>query len=344
MPYSVHCICDEILSLFFQESPINFRALRAKFQEEALLAQTKTTRPTVAEKPKNLPPAGGHCSSVVSSLNIATENKTTVVPRVIFRNESRASGGKRSTCSPRLSPSSQPTNEDSTTKKQSFKERHMPQVLPVLCLKEHKIEPLIKRESPQKQELVKQAPQVKPKKNTLLLALKSSRVSKLSSESEEEPTYAELTTRPASAPGELPSVEKQSSEDGVSLQGDQLPATRRLSSPDVSVTPALLEMSVDSDNRIISTLERARRKFSCRHILISSKSKSLRSPDFASGERPFFLSSPRNMENTEPELPPLPPPPVGLPHLACISARPFSKVNNSARSMSQTFCNCIFLT
>ncbi|XP_051943580.1 FYN-binding protein 1 isoform X2 [Hippocampus zosterae] len=317
-----------------EESQINFKALRAKFQEEALLAQTKTTRPTVAEKPKNLPPAGGHCSSVVSSINIATENKTTVVPRVIFRNELRASGGKRSTSSPaqppQLSPSSQPINGDGRTKKQTFKERHMPQVLPVLCSKEHRFDPLIKKESPQEQELVKEVPQIKPKKNNLLLALKSSRVSKFSSESEEEPTYAELTTRPASAPGELPSVEKQTSEDGVSLQGDQLPATRRLSSPDVSVSPPLLETSVDSDNRIISTLERAKRKFSCRHILISSKSKSLRSPDFASSERPF-LSSPRNVENTEPDLPPLPPPPVGLPHLACISARPFSKVNNSAR-------------
>ncbi|XP_077360262.1 uncharacterized protein LOC144005795 isoform X2 [Festucalex cinctus] len=311
-----------------EESQISFKALRAKFQEEALLAQSKTTRPAVAEKPKHLPPAGGHCSAVVSSINIATENKTTVVPRVIFRDELRASGGKRSTSfpakSPQISPSSQPSSGDST-KRQSFKERCMPRVLPVLCSKEQKIDPLTKKESQQQQEAAKEVPQIKPKKTNLLLALKSSRVPKLSTDSEEEPTYAELTTRPSSAPGELPSVEKQTSEDS-----DQLTTECRLSSPDVSVTPPLGEMSVDSDNHIMSTLERAKRKFSRRHILISSKFKSLRSPDYATGERSFL--SPPNMENMEPDLPPLPPPPVGLPHLACISARPFSKVNSARKS------------
>ncbi|KAM9790122.1 uncharacterized protein ACBT44_018816 isoform 2-T2 [Syngnathus typhle] len=288
-----------------EESQISFKALRAKFQEEALLAQSKTTRPAVAEKPKKVPHVGGHCSSVVSSINIATENKTTVVPRVIFRNELRASGGKRPIPSPtqptQISPSSLSTNGDST-KWQSFKERHMPRVLPVLCSKDQKIDHRTKKESPQDQEVVKEMPQIKPKKNNLLLALKSSRVSKVSTESEEEPTYAELTTRSSSAPGELPSVEKQTSDDGETI--------------------------VDSDNRIVSTLERARRKFSRRHILSSSKSRNVHSPDFATNERSFLSPS---MDNVEPDLPPLPPPPVGLPHLACISARPFSKVNNSAR-------------
>ncbi|XP_077414135.1 uncharacterized protein LOC144043911 isoform X2 [Vanacampus margaritifer] len=317
-----------------EESQISFKALRAKFQEEALLAQSKMTRPAVAEKPKNLLPAGGHCSAVVSSINIDTENKTTITSRVIFRDELRASGGKRSTSkSPQISPSSQPSSGDST-KRQSFKERCMPRVLPGLCSKEQKIDRFSKKEFvffQQEQETAKEVPQIKPKKTNLLLALKSSRVSKFSTDSEEEPTYAELTTRPSSAPSELPSVEKQTLEDG-----DQLTTERCLSSPDVSVTPPLGEMSVDSDNHIISTLERAKKKFSRRHILISSKFKSLRSPDYASGETTFLL--PPNMENMEPDLPPLPPPPVGLPHLACISARPFSKANSARKSSLMKQC------
>ncbi|XP_061652932.1 titin [Phyllopteryx taeniolatus] len=317
-----------------EESQINFKALRAKFQEEALLAQSKTNRPAVAEKPRNLLPAGGHCSSVVGSINIATENKTTVVPRVIFRDELRASGGKRPISippqPPQISPSARPASADGT-KKQSFIERRMPRVLPVLCSKEHKTDPQTAKESRQEQETVKEIiPQIKPKKNHLLLAFKSSKLSKFSIESEEEPTYAELTSRPSSAPGELPSAPKHASEDCVWLQGDQLSADWRLSSPDVSVTPLSAEASVDSDNHVMSTLERAKKKFSCRHVSVSSKPKSLRSPDFASRER-AFPSPPDHTEKVEPVLPPLPPPPVALPHLSCISARPFSKVTNSAR-------------
>ncbi|XP_061695042.1 FYN-binding protein 1 isoform X2 [Syngnathoides biaculeatus] len=317
-----------------EEGQINVKALRAKFQEEALLAQSKSTRPAVAEKPKILPPAGGHCSSVVGSLNVAAENKTSVVPRVIFRDELRASGGKRTISfpppPPRISPSSRPASADGA-KKQSFKERRMPRVLPVLCAKEHKSDPQAATASRQEQEPAKEnIPQIKPRKNNLLLALKPLKVSKFSTESEEEPTYAELTSRPSSAPGELPSVPKRTSDDGVWLHGDQLSAEWRLSSPNVSVTPPSAEGSVDSDSRVISTFERAKKKFSRRHVSISSKPKSLRSPDVGSSEWAFPPPL-KDPQNVEPDLPPLPPPPVALPHLSCISARPFSKVTNSAR-------------
>nr|XP_057923231.1 uncharacterized protein si:ch211-188c16.1 isoform X2 [Doryrhamphus excisus] len=313
-----------------EESVINFKALRAKFQEEALLVQSKSTRPAVAEKPKYLPPAGGHCSSVVNSINIATENKTTVVPRVIFRDGLRASGGKRPISFPpqpqQISPSSRSTDGDTTTR-QSLRERHMPQVLPILPGKEHTCDPQPKKETQTEPETVKEVPQAKLKKKNLLLPFKS-KVSKINTESGEEHTYAELTTRPSSAPGELPSVEKQTSGDGVLLQGDQSTTECRLSSPDVSVSPPSAETSVDSENRIISTLERAKKKFSCKQMLISNRSKSLRSPDFVSHDRAFF-SPPKNMEYVKSDLPS--PPPVCLPPLACISARPFSRVNSSVR-------------
>lgn len=299
-----------------QEGPINFKALRARFQEEALLAQSRTSRPAVAEKPKHFPPPGGHCSTVVGSINIAAENKTAVIPRVIFRDGLRASGGKRPISFPphhqQNSPSFQLANGDSTTR-QSLKDRHMPLVLPVLPGKEQKTD----------------LPQTKIKRKGLLLPFKSSKASKVSTESAEEPTYADLTTRPSSAPGELPSIEKQTTEDGVSLQSDQSTTECPLSSPDIPITPPSTETSVDSENRIISTLERAKKKFSRRQMLISAKTKSLRSPDYASREK-AFPSPPKNIESVEPDLPL--PPPVCLPHLACISARPFFKANNSARS------------
>uniref|UniRef100_A0A3B4TRV1 Si:ch211-188c16.1 n=1 Tax=Seriola dumerili TaxID=41447 RepID=A0A3B4TRV1_SERDU len=315
------------------EAPINFKALRAKFQEEALLAQCKAGRPAVAEKPKLLPPPGGHCSSMVSSISIAVENKTPVVPRVIFRDGLRASGGKRPISFPpqlqQTSPLSQPANGDSTTR-QSLKVRHMPLVLPVQPVKEQKVEPPLRKEHKLEPEPGKEIlPQTKIKKKGLLLPFKSAKASKVSGENGEEPTYADLTTRPSSAPGELPSVEKQTTEDRVSLQSDQSTAECPLSSPDIPITPPSAETSVDSDSRIISTLERAKKKFSRRQMLISTKHKNFRSPDYNSKDK-AFPSPPKNTDSVGSDLPM--PPPVCLPHLACISARPFFKANSAHKS------------
>ncbi|XP_031149193.1 uncharacterized protein si:ch211-188c16.1 isoform X7 [Sander lucioperca] len=312
-----------------EEGLSNFKALRAKFQEEALLAQSKTTRPAVAEKPKHFPRPGGHYSAVVSSINISGENKTPAVPRVIFRDGLRASGGKRPVSFPpqpqQTSPSSQLANGDGTTR-QSLKERHMPLVLPILPVKEQKTEPPAKNAhklEPGKEVL----PQTKIKKKGLLLPFKSAKASKVKAENGEEPTYADLTTRPSSAPGALPSVEKQTPEDRASLQSDQSTAELPLSSPDIPTTPPSAETSVDSDNKIISTLERARKKFSRRQMLFSAKPKNLQSPDYVSRDNAFPLP-PKNIVEPEPELPI--PPPVFLPHMAYLSARPFFKANHSA--------------
>lgn len=310
--------------VLFKEGPINFKALRAKFQEEALLAQSKNSRPAVAEKPKLIPPPGGQYSSMVSSINNTVENKT---PGAIFRDGLRASGGKRPISFPpqpqKTSPSSQLSNGDSTTR-QSLKERHLPLVLPVLSVKEQKAESPEKKEHKLEPEQGKEVlPQTKIKKKGLLLPFKSAKASKVSTENGEGPTYAELTTRPSSAPGELPSVEKLTTEEGDSIQSDQSTAECPLSSPDLAQTNA------DFENRIISTLEKAKKKFSCRQMLISTKPKSLLSSDHTSRDKAFY-SPPKNNESVEHDLPL--PPPVYLPHLACISARPFSKANSSARS------------
>ncbi|KAI3375215.1 hypothetical protein L3Q82_021721, partial [Scortum barcoo] len=312
------------------EGFINVKALRAKFQEEALLAQCKTSRPAVAEKPKHVPPPGGHCTSVVSSINLAVENKTPLVPRVIFRDGLRVSGGKRPISFPpqpqQTSPSSQPAHGD-TAARQSLKDRHMPLVLPVLPTKGQTAEPPARKEH-NVEPGTEVPPQTKIKKKGLLLPFKSAKSSKVTAENGEEPTYADLATRPSSALGELPSVEKQTTEDGVSLQSDQSTAELPLSSPDIPITPPSGETGVDSDSKIISTLERARKKFSRKQMLISAKPKSLRSPDCVSKGKAFPLP-PNKTESVEPELPL--PPPLCLPHLACISARPFIKANNSGR-------------
>ncbi|XP_057683513.1 uncharacterized protein si:ch211-188c16.1 [Corythoichthys intestinalis] len=317
-----------------EESQINFKALRAKFQEDALLAKSQNTGPILAEKPKMLSGAGGHCVSGVSRINHSSNSKTAVVPRVFVRDELPGPGAKRPICFPpqplASSPSSQPINEDGA-KRQSLKERYtppVPPVPPVFYSKQWKTDQFTKKDLQQEKETAREiTPPIKFRKSNLVLSFKSSKVSKYSTESEEEPSYAELTTRPRRTPGELGKrvQEKQNSKDCVSLQ-----ITREcgLFSPEVSVTPSSTEMNVDSGNCLASTLERAK-KFSQHHILIYNKPKALHLSDLASSER-TFLSPPKTDFTARPT------PVVGLPHLACISARPFSKVSNSAREPALT--------
>lgn len=269
---------------------------------------------------------------MVSSINIAGENETPVFPRVIFNDGLRASGGKRPISFPpqpqQASPPSQSANGHSTTR-QSLKDRHMPLVLPFL-VKEQKMELPAKKEHKLDPEPGKEVPpHTKIKKKGLLLPFKSAKASKVSSENGEEPTYADLTNRPSSAPGTLLSVEKQMTENGVSFQSDQSTAEVPLHSHNILITSPLADASVDSNNKFISTLEKAKKKFSRRQMLISVKTKSLPSPDCVSRDEGFPLPQ-KNI--VEPKLPR--PAPVCVLPMACLSARPFCKVNLSAHSKS----------
>nr|XP_040026491.1 uncharacterized protein si:ch211-188c16.1 isoform X1 [Gasterosteus aculeatus aculeatus] len=304
-----------------EEGLSNFKALRAKFQEEALLARSKASRPAVSEKPKRFSPPGGHCCSVVSGINVALENHPPVVPRVIFRDDLRASGGRRPISFPprpqQTSPPSPPGNGDATTR-QSLRDRHMPLVLPVLPVKERKTElPAQKEHKGEPEPWREVPPQTKIKKKPLLLPFKSAKVSKVSAQNGEGPTYADLTTRPCSAPGEFPSVERQTAEGGVLLRGEQSP---EFPVADIPITPPPAETSGDSNNKFVSTLERAKKRFSSRQVPTAAKPKNWRCPDFAPRDGGLH-SLPGGVG--EPELP-VPSP------LHCLSARPFSKVNPSA--------------
>lgn len=222
---------------------------------------------------------------------------------------------------PQTSPSFQHGSSEATTR-QSLRERHMPLVLPFIPVKEHKSELPATRELKLEEEPGKEAVmQTKIKKKGLLLPFKSSKAAKISGENG-EPTYSDLTIRPSSAPGELPSVEKPPVEDRLSFQRNQSTSEFPISSSDISVSPHPTGTSDESDNKIVSTLERARKKLSCRQMLLSAKS--LCSPDKT------FPSPPRQTESAEMELPI--PSPVCLPNLSCLSARPFFKANNSAQS------------
>ncbi|XP_037837842.1 FYN-binding protein 1 isoform X3 [Kryptolebias marmoratus] len=265
-----------------EDGPIDFKALRAKFQKEGLLSQWKTSRPAVAEKPKHILSPGGHCSSLTS-------------------------------------PSSQPANGDGTAM-QSLRGRNMPLVLPVLPLKDQRMDITTEREHKLELEPGKEvSPQNKFKKRGMLLPFKSVKATKVSAEDGEGP--AGLTNRSCSSPGELPSAEKQGTEDRVSVQSEHAASEHSPSSPEILISPPPSESHVDSGNSNVSTVERTKKKFSRRQMLISAKTKILRSPDKT------FPSPLKNPDSLGTNV--LVPPAVCLPHLACISARPFSKASSS---------------
>uniref|UniRef100_A0A3B5QGQ8 Si:ch211-188c16.1 n=1 Tax=Xiphophorus maculatus TaxID=8083 RepID=A0A3B5QGQ8_XIPMA len=295
------------------EGSINFKALRAKFQEEGLLAHSKISRPAVAEKPKLLQPFLGHCSSVASCIATAVEDHTPEIPRVFFRDGVRSSGGKRPISFPprskQTSPSFQLANGDGSAK-HHLKDWHMPLVLPV----------------PPAETRKEVFSHTKIKKKGLLLPFKSVKASKNFAGNGEELTYGDLPNRPGDAPSDFSSMDKQGSEERPSLQSDQSTSENAISSPEFVVSPPSPETCPDSDNRILSTLEKAKKKLSRRQIAIPPKTKGLRSPDYSCIEKTFRLS-PKNPDRLGSDV--LVPPSSSLPHLACISARPFCKANNS---------------
>ncbi|XP_013869276.1 FYN-binding protein [Austrofundulus limnaeus] len=300
-----------------EDGPTDFKALRAKFQEEGLVTQWKTSRPAVAEKPKHFAPPVGPGSSAVGGTNSAGESNSPVVPRVFSRDALRSSGGKRSISLPpqRTPPPSQPADGHCAAR-QSLRDRNMPLVLPVPPSKDQRLDLPTDREHSPDQELGKDlSPQNTFKKNAALFPFKSVKATKASAGTREGATCADFTNRPSSAPGDLPSVEKPGNK--TWLQREQAASDPSLSSPEILVSPP--SSDVDPDNSNLSTAEKAKSLFSLRQMFISAKIKTFPSPDKT------FLLPPENPNGLGTNVPP----PVCRPHLACISARPFSKVTPS---------------
>ncbi|XP_035504419.2 proline-rich protein 36 isoform X2 [Scophthalmus maximus] len=82
-----------------QEDSLDFKALRAKFQDEELLLTQHKIRPALPDKPKVEPlpqspthhlPAGAR-PSLLTSISQSMDGKTNLAPRVVFKNEMKES-------------------------------------------------------------------------------------------------------------------------------------------------------------------------------------------------------------------------------------------------------------
>ncbi|XP_029988309.1 fibrous sheath CABYR-binding protein isoform X2 [Sphaeramia orbicularis] len=82
-----------------QDDTLDFKALRAKFQDEEVLLKQPKIKPALPEKPKVVPPPqspphylpAGARPSLLTSINQTLEGKTPVTPRVIFKDEKKES-------------------------------------------------------------------------------------------------------------------------------------------------------------------------------------------------------------------------------------------------------------
>ncbi|XP_067239008.1 proteoglycan 4 [Chanodichthys erythropterus] len=121
-----------------QDESIDFKTLKARFQgENGLKIQTK---PTIPEKPKNIPQSTKASNSLISTINAVAKNGMLHAPRVVFKDDKNLSR--------QLSPpwglktrEDQPINnaelldnnqkKEDDTVKQSLKDKKLPLVLPV---------------------------------------------------------------------------------------------------------------------------------------------------------------------------------------------------------------------
>lgn len=82
-----------------QENTIDFQALKAKFQNEDVLQKQPKIKPALPDKPKQVPPPqsptyylpAGARPSLLTSINQSLEAKTSVMPRVVFKDDKKES-------------------------------------------------------------------------------------------------------------------------------------------------------------------------------------------------------------------------------------------------------------
>ncbi|XP_062386308.1 uncharacterized protein si:ch211-188c16.1 [Sardina pilchardus] len=256
-----------------QETAINFKSLRAKFQE----SQAKD-RPPVPERPKSLAAPVARCGPQPPS------------PKTTVRNYHKRP------------PVSVPVNLQTTTapatsipiSKAAFKDRHLPLVLPIPFSsepKQHTVSPPRGVSSP-----------VRGKKKPLLMPFKSTITAKFGRGNMEngEHTFT---------------MERSKAETGFGYNGDSSNPSSVNPSPEKPGTPPPVDAiegsctegsaSQTSHQRVLSTLEKAKKKFSPKQLLEYAKPKSFHSRNVSPSASP--PPPPVDYENMIPERhPPMP--------------------------------------
>ncbi|KAK3567609.1 hypothetical protein QTP86_020285 [Hemibagrus guttatus] len=249
------------------EAAIDFKSLRAKFQEGSRVKD----RPVVLDKPKHFPPIANRSNS------LPMEDKNPVILPFNLRDDQKVLSGKRPSA---VLSSFFPPDANSIgsgVSRRSLKDRHLPLVLPT-SFSSSSNNPKHEASAPSK--LVTSP--IKCKKKAMPTPFKPAKFTKSIKD------ILENAEHPESSKSERYTVENGfSHHNGGSNPGSSCP------SPEHPLTPsptANEPSNMGSIPHVLSTLERAKKKFSPKNLLVYTRPKS-------------FYSS-----KGLPESPPLPPP------------------------------------
>ncbi|XP_017577243.1 uncharacterized protein si:ch211-188c16.1 [Pygocentrus nattereri] len=239
------------------ETAIDFKSLRAKFQEEI---QSKE-RPSVPHKPKCLPPQAGRTTTpfIISS---SGEDHNPAASSAVSRNDCKVAQANRPSCFFHHG-----NNGGSGVARLPFRDRQLPLVLPASSTHEPKRDPDVSSSK-----LVTSP--IKCKKKAMPTPFKPPKFSKCIKDIiEGSGEHAEngKVHRPPSAEPTLIGSNGFDHQNGGSDCGSPCP------SPEQSVTPPPTgenSSAVGGVTHVLSTLEKARKKFSPKSLLMYAKPKS----------------------------------------------------------------------
>lgn len=281
---------------FWQETAVDFKSLRAKFQACSQLKD----RPIVLDKPKRFPPTAGRA---ILSPTFSVEDKNPAIPSLNLRDDQKVLSGKRTDSVPSCFFGPDTNGIGSGVARRSVKDRQFPLVLPA--------PPSLSSNNPE-EEAISSAKLVtspiKCKKKAMPTPFKPAKFPKSIKEILENAEHSESSK---------PSQNGFSPHKGGSNPGSPCP------SPDQPSTPS--PTSEDPYNgggipHVLSTLERAKKKFSPKNLLVYTRPKS-------------FYSTKGQPES--------PPPPVKYENLqddveSSSGSRPSSSPNFNYQNLPQT--------
>uniref|UniRef100_A0A4W4DT09 Uncharacterized protein n=1 Tax=Electrophorus electricus TaxID=8005 RepID=A0A4W4DT09_ELEEL len=254
------------------ETAIDFKSLRAKFQEEI---QSKEA-PVVHEKPKRFPPPTGISGPFFVRMDSDEGANNPLEPPVIIREDQRMPSAKRPVSVPSCFQATIPNRNTngSVVTRQSFKDRHLPQVLPVSISNEAKLDPATASKfitSPIKY------------KKAMPIPFKPNKFSKCIKDILEHVGEPGEKSQLCKMPVEGSEMEASSMGNGFNHNN----AGSLCPNQEQPVTPPPEENSSTSGSVThgLSTLEKAKKKFSPKNLLVYAKPKSFYSTKVG-GESP----------------------------------------------------------
>lgn len=239
-----------------QEAAIDFKSIRAKFQEGNQLKD----RPVILDKPKRLPPIASRTSSLSSS---AVEEKSPVIPPFNLRDDQKMLSGKRPIAVPSCFFPPEVSSTGSGVPRRSLKDRHMPLVLPVSSSSSSNNP---KQETTVSSKLVTSP--IKCKKKAMPTPFKPAKFSKSIKEILENAEHPESSK---------PQSERYTVENGFGYRTGGSNPGSSCPSPELPSTPSPTAEEPSNGGSIphvLSTLERAKKKFSPKNLLVYTRPKS----------------------------------------------------------------------